>query len=172
MNLSISTLSYLANIAGFLVGLPITAATWYQALKARQELRRSREIVIHSENCLEFVSADGTRINLVPLETLRTLPRPGDIVLLPGEGVDVSGDGQGSIIIHTGAYQVQRVEHIYTGVRHKSARPQEARLTQAIAHVLSLQDFNPNDYRDAPQHDYRDSLQYQIPYPAVPSADL
>ena len=135
MTVPISTLSYLANVVGFLIGLPITAATWYQALRARQELRRSREVVIHSENCLEFLTAEGARINLIPLETLRTLPRPGDVVLLPGNGIAAAPDSQS---LHTGAWRVERVEHIYTGVHSKAARPQEARLTQAVAHVVSL----------------------------------
>lgn len=130
MTIPISTLSYVANVVGFLIGLPITAATWYQALRARQEVRRSRELVIHSENCLEFVSGEGNCVNLIPLETLRTLPRPGDVVLLPGDGVD---NGK----IRTGAYRVERVEHIYTRT-DKTNRPQEARLTQAVAHVVSL----------------------------------
>jgi hypothetical protein len=131
MFIPIATLSYLANVTGFLIALPITAATWYQALRARQEVRRSRELVIHSENCLEFISPDGICINLIPLETLRALPRPGDVVLLPGDGV-------GAGLIDTAAYRVERVEHIYTRVHSKTSRPQEARLTQAVAHVASL----------------------------------
>ena len=131
MRIQIATLSYLANILAFLVALPISAATWYQALRARQELRRSRELIIDSANCLEFLTADGACVNLIPLDTLRTLPRPGDIVLLPGDGVHTDA-------LHTGAWRVDRVEHIYTRARGKKARPQEARLTQAIAHVTSL----------------------------------
>jgi len=59
------------------------------------------------------------------------LPRPGDIVFLPGDGLLADA-------VHTGAWRVERVEHIYTRVQQKKARPQEARLTQAIAHVTSL----------------------------------
>ncbi|HEX4005875.1 MAG TPA: hypothetical protein VHX60_06850 [Acidobacteriaceae bacterium] len=125
------TLSYLANILGFVIAMPITAAAWHQAIRARQEVRRSRDVVIHSENCLEFVSPDGACVNLIPLETLRALPRPGDVVLLPGTGIAAGSTG-------TGAYRIERVEHIYTRAHHKSARPQEARLTKAMAHVVSL----------------------------------
>lgn len=131
MRIQIATLSYMANILAFLVALPITAATWYQALRARQELRRSREVILHSANCLEFLTQEGVRVNLIPLETLRTLPRPGDIVFLPGDGIHAGA-------IHTGAWRVDRVEHIYTRVQSRKARPREARLTQAIAHVTSL----------------------------------
>ncbi|MFZ0633772.1 MAG: hypothetical protein WA399_15560 [Acidobacteriaceae bacterium] len=131
MRIQIATLSYIANVLAFLVALPITAATWYQALRARQELRRSREVVVDSANCLEFITADGACVNLVPLDTLRTLPHPGDIVFLPGDGVNTD-------TVPTGAWRVDRVEHIYTRVHRKNARPQEARLTQAIAHVTSL----------------------------------
>lgn len=133
MIISLPALSYTANILSFFVTAPIAAASWYQALRARQEVRRSRELVIHSENCLEFVSADGHCVNLVPLETLHNLPRPGDVVLLPGEGV-------ASPVAGTGAWRIERVEHIYTQSMHKSARPQEARLTKTMAYVVSLHD--------------------------------
>lgn len=137
MTVPLATFSYLANIIGFMIALPITAATWYQALRARQELRRTREVVVHSENCLEFVSTDGNCINLIPLETIHLIPQTGDVVLLPGDGV---GNG----VVHTGAYRVERVEHIYTRVQRRSSRPQEARLTQAIAHVVSLHEGPPD----------------------------
>lgn len=131
MIMPLPALNFVANIVGFVLTVPIAAATWYQVLRARQEVRRSREVLIHSENCLEFVTAHGHCINLIPLETLRTLPRPGDVVLLPGEGI-------GSEVAGTGAWRVDRVEHIYTRSQHRSARPQEARLTKAMAHVVSL----------------------------------
>jgi hypothetical protein len=73
---------------------------------------------------------------LVPLEMLHTLPRPGDVVLLPGEGI-------ASAVAGTGAWRVHRMEHIYTRTQHKSARPQEARLTKAVAHVMSLHAEGP-----------------------------
>jgi hypothetical protein len=133
MIISLPALSYTANILSFFVTAPIAAASWYQALRARQEVRRSRDLVIHSENCLEFVSADGHCVNLVPLETLHNLPRPGDVVLLPGQGV-------ASPVAGTGAWRIERVEHIYTQSTQKSARPQEARLTKTMAYVVSLHD--------------------------------
>ena len=76
-----------SSIVGFAVALPMTIATYYQSFKARQEVRQAREGAPHSLNCLEFVSGDGSCINLVPLETLHSLPREGDVVLLPGHGV-------------------------------------------------------------------------------------
>jgi hypothetical protein len=114
-----------------LVILPTVAATYYQAFKARKEAREWRE-GIHSLNCLEFVVADGSCINLIPLETLHTLPKPGDIVLLPGDGV--SGDARFS----PGAYRIERMEHIYTPAESKLKRLREARLTKAVALVTSL----------------------------------
>jgi hypothetical protein len=71
-------------------------------------------------------------VNLVPLETLHTLPKPGDVVLLPGHGVDDAGE------FVPGAYVVERIEHIYTPVQSKKSRPYQARLTKAVAHVVSL----------------------------------
>jgi hypothetical protein len=87
---------------------------------------------LHSANCLEFVIEDGSCVNLVPLETLHSMPKPGDIVLLPGDGA--GGDG----LFHTAAYKIEHIEHIYTHPENRSKRPREARLTKAVALVTSL----------------------------------
>ena len=103
-------LSHYSNIVGVAIALPITVATYYQALKARQEVRQAREGAPLSLNCLEFVSGDGACINLVPLDTLHSLPRQGDVVLLPGHGVGET------VELLPGAYLVEKVEHIYAHV--------------------------------------------------------
>jgi hypothetical protein len=123
-------ISHYSNIVGFAIALPMTVATYYQSFKARQEAKQAREGNPHSLNCLEFVSGDGSCINLVPLEQLHSLPKPGDVVLLPGHGV-------GSQFL-PGAYLVDTVEHIYTRVEAKGSRPQEARLSKTVAQVTSL----------------------------------
>ncbi len=125
-------ISRYSSIVGFAIALPITIATYYEAFKARREARQAREGAPHSLNCLEFVSGDGSCINLVPLETLHSLPREGDVVLLPGHGVLARGG------FLPGAYLVSAVEHIYSRVDAKGSRPQEARLTKAVAQVTSL----------------------------------
>jgi hypothetical protein len=122
--------AYLGILCSIVI-LPTVGATYYQAFKARQEAKQARE-GFHSKNCLEFVVADGSCINLIPLETLHTLPKPGDIVLLPGDGV--GGDSR----FTPGAYRVERIEHIYTPAEIKRKRPREARLTKAVALVTSL----------------------------------
>ncbi len=124
--------SPLITAAGFLVALPTILATYYQSFKARQEARNERDGKLHSANCLEFVAFDGTCVNLVPLETLHSLPREGDVILLPGGGVGGGGE------FLPGAYLVESIEHIYTPVTLRSTRPLEARLTKAIARVTSL----------------------------------
>jgi hypothetical protein len=129
---SIATITPYADIITFVVGIPTVLATYYQAFKARQEARRERDGLLHSQDCLEFVSLNGDCINLVPLETLHSLPRAGDVILLPGDGV---GTGKSYL---PGAYLVDSVEHIYTHVEKKGCRPQEARLTKAVAKVTSL----------------------------------
>ena len=86
---------------------------------------------MYSADCLEFVVDDGTCINLVPLESLSVFPKPGDVVLLPGGGF---ADDEGAT---PGAYRIDRIEHIYTRPE-KLKRPQEARLTKAVAMVTSL----------------------------------
>lgn len=124
--------TFLATIAWFLIGLPTMIAAYYQSWKGRQEAKAAREGKLHSMNCLEFVTGDGSCVNLVPLETLHSLPKPGDIVLLPGRGI--SGDGK----LLPGAYLIAGIEHIYAHVEYKGSRPQEARLTKAVAKVTSL----------------------------------
>jgi hypothetical protein len=127
-----SQIAQYASVVGFLIGLPMMAGAYYESLKVRQEARRERQGRLHSRNCLEFIAGDGTCINLVPLETLHSLPREGDVLMLPGDGVREGGK------FLPGAYLVESVEHIYTPVEYKGARPCEARLTKAVAHVTSL----------------------------------
>ena len=108
----VDRISPYADLITFLVALPAVLGTYYQAFKTRQEARREREGRLHSRDCLEFVAGDGECINLVPLETLHSLPRAGDVILLPGEGVGAA------ITCLPGAYL--------------------ARLTKAVAKVTSL----------------------------------
>ncbi len=115
-----------------MIGLPVMVGAYYESFKARQEARRAREGTLDSRNCLEFVAGDGTCINLVPLETLHSLPREGDVLLLPGDGVGASS------IFLPGAYLVESIEHIYTPADSRGARPHEARLTKAVARVTLL----------------------------------
>lgn len=108
------------------------AGAYFESLRARQEARRAFEGTLRSANCLEFIAGDGTCINLVPLETLHSLPREGDVLLLPGSGVSETS------IFLPGAYLVESIEHIYTPAEGKGMRPNEARLTKAVARVTSL----------------------------------
>jgi hypothetical protein len=127
-----SLIAQYSSVVGFMIGLPIMAGAYYESFKARQESRRALEGTLHSANCLEFIAGDGTCINLVPLETLHSLPREGDVLLLPGDGV-----GPASVFL-PGAYLVESIEHIYTFAEPRSTRPHEARLTKAVARVTSL----------------------------------
>jgi hypothetical protein len=124
--------SFVATLAWFLIGLPTMIGAYYQSWKARQEAKAARDAAVHSMDCLEFVSGDGQCVNLVPLDSLHSLPKPGDVVLLPGHGVDKQGK------FGPGAYLVERIEHIYSRVESKDSRPHEARLTKAVAQVTSL----------------------------------
>ncbi len=121
-----------ASILGLLIGLPAVFVTLYQARKAREEARQVREGTWHSLDCLEFIDGAGDCINVVPLETLHSLPKAGDVVLLPGLGVNDDG------AFLPGAYLIESVEHLYSPATHKTHRRQEARLTKAVAHVTSL----------------------------------
>ncbi len=106
-------------------------AAYYESLKARQEARLAREGTPHSLNCLEFVTGDGHLHQPGAAGDLHSLPKPGDVVLLPGHGM-------GGKRFFPGAYLVESIEHIYSRREHKGSRPQEARLTKAVAHVTSL----------------------------------
>jgi hypothetical protein len=126
-----------SSVVGFLIGLPFMAGAYYESFKARREARHAREVKVHSHNCLEFVAGDGTCINLVPLETLHSLPRAGDVILLPGHGNGVEGE------FRMGAFLVEKIEHFYTKADHHGTRPHEARLTKAVAQVTSLNPVMP-----------------------------
>jgi hypothetical protein len=122
----------IASILGLLIGIPAIVAAFYQAHKARQEARQVREGSMHSRDCLEFIVGDGTTVNVVPLETLNWLPREGDLILLPGEGVESTSE------MVPGAYLVDSIEHYYAPASHKRRRPQEARLTKVVCTVTTL----------------------------------
>jgi hypothetical protein len=128
----LSILSQYSSVIGFMIGLPIVLAAYYQSFKARQEARSAREGTLRSRDCLEFVAGDGSCLNLVPLETLHSLPSAGDVILLPGHGTGVDGK------FIAGAYLVESVEHFYTRAEHRNHRVHEARLTKAVARVTSL----------------------------------
>ena len=113
-----------ADLITFFIGLPTVLGTYYQSFKARQEARREREGRLHSQDCLEFVTLDGDCINLVPLETLHSLPRGGDIILLPGSGIG----GQDEYL--PGSYLVESVEHYYSSIDYKGCRPQRGAADQ------------------------------------------
>jgi hypothetical protein len=129
--IELQKLSFCANIAGFALGLPTLLATYYESFKARREASQARKEALHSLDCLEFVSANGECINLVPLERLHSLPKPGDVVFLPGEGVRAQENP-------TGAYVVKSIEHIYARWEEKGSRPQEARLTKTVAQLAPV----------------------------------
>ena len=111
---SIISLSPYTSLIGFLLGFPTAVGAYYQSWKTRQESRQARQGLIASENCLEFVLEDGASINVVPLESLHSLPKPGDILLLPGHAR--GADQNLNAVLSHGAYRVSRIEHIYAPV--------------------------------------------------------
>jgi hypothetical protein len=114
-----------ASVISFTVGLPTIIATYYQAYRARQEVRAVRNPPILSENCIEFILSDGSWINLVPLQSLHSVPLPGSIVLLPGDGVSEGA----------GVYRIDSLEYIYAREEDNPQQPRQAKLTKAVAHV-------------------------------------
>jgi len=146
---SVTAISPYTSLIGFMVGLPTAIATYYQAFKTRQEARAAREGELHSMNCLEFVDQMGNCINLIPLESLHSMPKPGDVVLLPGDGADAASSAasiprdsvRSDETVHLpGAYRVDRIEYIFTPPERRARRPREARLTKTVVQVTSLQE--------------------------------
>ncbi len=133
----ISHVSPYTSFFSFMLGIPTLIGTYYQAWRTRQEARAARQSAIFSKNCLEFVTAAGVTINLIALETLHTLPKPDDIVFLPGESFVGGSEATG------GAYRIQRIEHIYASFdeatsRRHHLRPGQARLAKVVAHVTNI----------------------------------
>ena len=131
--ISLLTVARYSGLVSFVVGLPTLVGTYYQVWRTRQEAKETRQGLAYSQNCLEFVLEDGTFVNVVPLETLHSLPRVGDVVLLPGGGVAGFADGPAF-----GAYRVTGIEQLYAGVGKFGRRrplPGQAHLVKAVAHV-------------------------------------
>jgi hypothetical protein len=129
---NITWVSPYTSLIGFVLGFPMSIATYYEVFKTRHEALQTRQGMVVSDNCLEFVLDDGETVNVVPLETLHSLPKPGDIVLLPGtHALD-------PILPHA-AYRISRVEHLYAPVNARRARPGQARLAKTVAHVDRLE---------------------------------
>ena len=130
--INLANISPICSLFGFVIGLPTLVGTYYQSYKSRQESKEARQGLVYSENCLEFVLDDGTTVNLVPLETLHTLPKPGDVVLLPGSTHTHEEQPQHA------AYRVNRIEFIYSRVENRHAQAGQARLAKAVAHLDEL----------------------------------
>ena len=127
---SLLELARFSGLVTFVVGLPATIGTLIQVLRTRREAREAREGLVFSQNCLEFVTESGQVVNVVPLETLHSLPKPGDVVLLPG-GADLE-------VLYQ-AYRVRRVEFVYSRVKKrrdgKETLPGQALLAKAVVYV-------------------------------------
>jgi hypothetical protein len=149
MLFSVQEISPYTSLIGFMIGLPTALATYYQIFKTRQEAKAAREGELHSMNCLEFVDRGGSCINLIPLETLHSIPKPGDVVLLPGDGSGATSRNRQAGLKYgadqepehvPGAYRVERIEHIFTPPDKLTRRLREARLTKTVMTVRSLQE--------------------------------
>ena len=114
-------LSVIADVVT-LLGVPSIAVSEWLLWQQWREFQRPK---IVSEDCLEFCIGR-TAINLTPLQTLRFLPRQGDIVHLPGEGAEF---GQGT-------YRIASLEYIYLQPRERKVRqPSASELKKVIARI-------------------------------------
>ena len=113
------------------VGIPVL---WVSSRKLYRELRESRQLQAVSHGCLEF-SDTQVAINLVPLELVKVMPRPGDTVLLPGEYHDGRSLGGG-------VYEVERVSFTFYDAPEID-QPCPAKPSKVIAHVRKRQAVKP-----------------------------
>jgi hypothetical protein len=82
-------LNLIADIVA-IIGVPVLVVSICKLYREHQRDRaEQRTIKGVSEDCLEFYDRqENVAVNLIPLETIRVLPRPGDFVFLPGETRD------------------------------------------------------------------------------------
>ncbi len=136
----IGRFSNLAGVVSFLIGVPTVIATYREAHRARREAEKAQASMVLTQDSIEFVLEDGTWINLVPLSGRYSLPLPGAICMLPGDGNGENG----------GVYRVVRLEYIYTEAPSTEQMPLQARLVKAVAHVQpALEELMlGNDFRE------------------------
>src|ERR1700730_5644773 len=83
-------ISFVADVVA-IIGIPVLGVATWKLYRAYVKGRETKNV---SQVCLEF-SEKGIGINLVPLERVAAFPRPGDIVLLPGETFEGKNYGGG-----------------------------------------------------------------------------
>ena len=97
-------LDVVGHVADFvtILGVPLLGVgTWKLVKEVRQERAERKALKAVSENCLEFYDYQHkSGVNLVPLERVGVLPRPGDFVFLPGETHEGKNFGGGEYEVH------------------------------------------------------------------------
>jgi hypothetical protein len=119
-------ISLAADVVTF-VGVPVLGWTMYKIwAELRRERAERKAFKSVSQDCLEF-SDDQVGINLVPFERVAAFPRPGDIVILPGETRD-------GVNLGAGVYEVDRVSFTFLEAPEID-QPCPAVPSKVIAHV-------------------------------------
>lgn len=127
-----NVLDWIGDIAS-LVAAPAALLALWQAYEAKKAAREALKIPrIAGDDSLEFVCR-GVTVNHVPFATLSFVPRRGDTVLLPSEGL---GTETGA-----GSFEVERVECCYDeDTKQDVSCP--ARLAKIVAYVKPLQSYS------------------------------
>jgi hypothetical protein len=118
-------LSVASDIIG-LLGIPVLVVTTFGLFREIKKERAERKALkIVSEGCLEFLDSEHKiGINLVPVERVPLMPRPGDFVYLPGEGPKYGA----------GEYEVERVRFFFSEALDVD-QPSPAALSKVTAYV-------------------------------------
>ena len=122
-------ISLLADFVG-LLGIPtLLVTTWRFYQELREERRERKAFKVVSEGCLEFYDSERrVGINLVPFEKVPVMPRPGDFILLPGEGSQYGA----------GEYEVERVGFTFWEAPEVD-QPSPAALSKVTAYIRRRQ---------------------------------
>jgi len=114
---------FIAGSLASIVALPNLGFVYWQLYKLRKAIGGPRVV---SEECLEFLQTQPRMaINLVPLNKLTFIPRPGDSVLLPGDGPQLGA----------GMYEITGVCHSFTEETEDVCQPSQARLVKVVAYI-------------------------------------
>lgn len=123
-----ATISFVADVIA-IVGIPALAVS---TAKLYKDAKKAREPQSVGHECLGFFDLDlEVGINLVPLASTPAIPRPGDIVSLPGEFHGNENPGAGT-------YKVESVHFIFCPAPREVDEPTPALFSRITINVRQI----------------------------------